>query len=82
MSLPEQEARALQRARWLLSGIGSGLYKITTITQLRADARDVMKHYPLDAEGRWMESYGDNPECTRTATRLEVYAKPDTREIT
>lgn len=82
MSTTQQEARALQRARWLLSGIESGLYKITTVTQLRADARDVMKHFPLAAEHRWMESYGDNPECTRTATRLEVYAKPDMREIT
>lgn len=71
MSLPEQEAEALRRAEDLLIRIGSGQYRVDSIRRLRADARAVLNHYPLDAAGRWTEAYGDKPEHRRTATRDE-----------
>lgn len=59
MSLPEQEARALESAKEFLYALGNGQYKITTITALRADARSFMKHFPLVVGPRWMEAHGE-----------------------
>lgn len=51
MSLPDEEQWALRQARRFLRCLGSGEYKVTTITALRQDARRILKHYPyLDPE--------------------------------
>ncbi|MGO2113292.1 MAG: hypothetical protein ACTH31_16950 [Pseudoclavibacter sp.] len=47
MSAPDQEARALARVRDFMYDLGNGTYRVETITRLRADARAVMKHYPI-----------------------------------
>lgn len=52
------------------------------IETIRHDAYVLSKHYPLTPGDMWLQAYGDNPESTRTATRLELYAKPDTKEGT
>lgn len=54
MSMPEQEARALADALRLLCDLSSGAEKrIPTATRQRA--RDVLRHYPLAADTRWLE---------------------------
>lgn len=53
MSMPRQEAHALQQAERLLLDLGNGTEKrIPTVTRRRA--RDVMRHFPIDAAGRWL----------------------------
>lgn len=54
MSLPEQEARALAAALQLLCDLSSGAEKrIPSSTRQRA--RDVLRHYPLAADMRWLD---------------------------
>ena len=54
MSLPEQEARALDEAWQFLLDLSSGTEKrIPSATRQRA--RDIARHYPLVAGDRWME---------------------------
>lgn len=57
MSMPDEEARALDYAHDFLSHLGSGEYKVASIRQLRADARMVLRHYPLAAGQRWLDSH-------------------------
>lgn len=44
MSTSDEEARALRRAYDFLLDIGSGRYKVTSIRELRAEARRILKH--------------------------------------
>lgn len=60
MSLPEQEARALERAREFLLALSSGRHPARPIRDLRAEARDIAKHYPLDVGHRWMSEVSQN----------------------
>lgn len=57
MSMPDEEARALNDARTFLLHLGSGEYKVTSIRRLREDARTVLHHYPLAAGARWLDSH-------------------------
>lgn len=54
MSLPDEEARALDEARTLLGALSSGQYKVTSVTALRKGARHVLRHFPLAAGERWL----------------------------
>lgn len=54
MSLPRQEAVALGRAYGFLLALSSGEHPARPIRDLRAEARDIVKHYPLDAANRWV----------------------------
>lgn len=54
MSLPREEARALDDAAQFLRELGSGRTKINNnATALRAEARRILKHYPLAAGSHW-----------------------------
>jgi hypothetical protein len=54
MSLPKEEARALAEAFQFLCDLSSGTEKrIPTTTRQRA--RQVLRHYPLAADLRWVE---------------------------
>lgn len=54
MSLPTQEARALDEAIAFLLDLSSGAERrIPTATRKRA--RDIAKHFPLAAGVRWLE---------------------------
>lgn len=54
MSTVDQEARALAAAWQLLLDLSSGAEKnIPAATRQRA--RDIVRHYPLAADIRWME---------------------------
>lgn len=54
MSLPWEEARALNDAFQFLLDLSSGAEKrIPKVTRERA--RRVVKHYPLAAGGRWLD---------------------------
>lgn len=56
MSLPEQEARALDDAQDFLLALGSGQLKIDgNIKAIRAEARRIMRHYPLGPGAGWLE---------------------------
>lgn len=57
MSLPDEEATALERARAFLLSLSSGEYRVDSIKALRADARGVVKHYPLAAGERWLDKH-------------------------
>lgn len=50
MSLPEQEARATQRAWKFLLGLSSGEVKLDRATPVREEARDIVKHFPLGGD--------------------------------
>lgn len=54
MSLPEQEARALLRAQQFLLALSSGEHPARPIRDLRNEARDIARHYPLAAGTRWL----------------------------
>ena len=59
MSLTTEEARALDRAADLLLKLSSGQYLFAkpgghAVTELRAEARSIMRHYPLAAGSRWL----------------------------
>lgn len=58
MSTCDEEARALDDVWEFLLQLSSGEYKVTTITKLRADARRLVRHYPLAAGARWMKTQG------------------------
>lgn len=60
MSTPDQEARALERARVLLLALSSGEHPARPIRDLRAEARDIAKHYPLLVGERWIAPNNDN----------------------
>lgn len=47
MSLPEEEARALRRARKFLLGLSSGEVSLERRGPVREQARDIVKHFPL-----------------------------------
>lgn len=51
MSLPDQEDRALEAARDFLLSLSSGRHPARPITALRAEARRIVKHYPLLIDG-------------------------------
>lgn len=54
MSLPDEEARALDEAWQFLLDLASGAEKrIPSATRERA--RVIAKHFPLDAGGRWAD---------------------------
>lgn len=55
MSTTPEEARALERVRLFLLRLGSGAYRVDSITELRQDARNLVKHFPLAAGDRWRE---------------------------
>lgn len=56
MSLPREEARALNETWEFLLGLSSGRIKVTgNVTELRRQARRLSKHYPLAAGPRWLE---------------------------
>ena len=58
MSTRDEEARALDNVWEFLLQLSSGEYKVTTITQLRKDARRLVRHYPLAAGFRWRRAHG------------------------
>jgi hypothetical protein len=48
VSLPEQEQRATERAWRFLLDLGSGSTPVRgNVTALRAEARDISRHFPL-----------------------------------
>jgi len=53
-STPEEEALALDAAQHLLIQIGSGHYRVTSIRRLRAECREVLRHYPLAPGESWL----------------------------
>jgi hypothetical protein len=55
---------------------------VEALTKIRNDAYVLSKHYHPTPGDMWLQAYGDNPESTRTTTRLELYANPDTKEGT
>ena len=55
MSLPREEARALQAAEKLLLDLGNGTEKRIPIAT-RQRARDAMRHFPINAAGRWLKA--------------------------
>ena len=60
MSLPREEAAALDAAFEFLLALGSGRTKVTgRISEVRAEARSVLRHYPLAAGYRWLGDEGD-----------------------
>ena len=64
MSTPEQEARALEAAWVFLLGLSSGQHPARPITDLRAEARTIAKHYPLLAGERWLTKHDANTNTT------------------
>lgn len=60
MSLPEQEARALDAVKDFMLALGNGQKKVTTITALRKEALSLMRHYPLAAGFRWLEFHDES----------------------
>lgn len=62
MSLPEEEARALDAVQDFMLRICSGEHPLRPITQVRAEARQLMRHYPLVAGQRWLKKVGDSDE--------------------
>lgn len=65
MSLPDQEARALAAAWQLLLDLSSGREKrIPTTTRDRS--RDILRHFPLDAAGRWQHAEGGQPATRKS----------------
>ena len=64
MSTPDQEARALQRARVFLLALSSGQHPARPIRDLRAEARDIAKHYPLLAGEQWLTKHDANTNQT------------------
>ncbi len=55
MSLPSQEARALDAAFYFLLDLSSGKEKRTP-SATRQRAREVAKHFPLAAGERWLDA--------------------------
>lgn len=53
MSTNDEEARALDEAWQFLLDLGSGRYPVKSVRALRAEARQVLRHYPLAAGTRW-----------------------------
>lgn len=53
MSTKKEEAEALDRAWQFLLDLGSGQYRVESISKLRSDARQIAKHYPLAISERW-----------------------------
>lgn len=65
MSLPREEARALSAAEKLLIDLGNGTEKrIPSATRQRA--RDAMRHFPINAAGRWLRA--ENRRAARRYT--------------
>lgn len=60
MSLPEQQARALERAREFLLALSSGRHPARPIRDLRAEARDIANHYPLAPAEVWLSKVSRN----------------------
>lgn len=56
MSTRDQEARALGEAWRFLLQLGSGEFPARPVSGLRAEARRVLRHYPLAVEERWKEN--------------------------
>ena len=54
MSTREQEARALEAAWVFLLALSSGQHPARPIRDLRAEARDIAKHYPLMVGEQWL----------------------------
>ncbi len=51
MSLPEEEARAMRRAWEFLLHLASGEIRIAGhITEVRQEARDIVRHFPLGGD--------------------------------
>lgn len=51
MSLPDQEAAAMRAAWNFLLHLGSGEIRVTgRVTDLREEARDIVKHFPLGGD--------------------------------
>lgn len=56
MSLPREEARSLDEVFEFLLELSSGRIKVNNnATELRRQARRLVKHYPLAAGARWLE---------------------------
>lgn len=53
MSTKKEEAEALDRAWRFLLDLGSGRYRVESISKLRSDARQIARHFPLAASQRW-----------------------------
>ena len=62
MSLPDQEANSLDAAWHFLLALSSGEKSIHSITELRLEARQIAKHYPLAAGSRWLQLNGMSDE--------------------
>ena len=54
MSLPEQEARALEAAEQFLRDLSSGAETLASRKEVRQKARDILRHYPLAPGMRWL----------------------------
>lgn len=55
MSLPDQEAAALEAARKFMLGVCSNK-PLRPISEVRAEARQIMRHFPLDPAGGWLRA--------------------------
>lgn len=53
MSTRDEEARALDEAWRFLLRLSSGEFPVRPVKALRAEARRIVKHYPLAAGMRW-----------------------------
>lgn len=100
MSTNYEEARALERAYRLLVAIGNGEYKLGpnghSVTTLRKDALNAIRHYPLAAGDRWQtftietgelvdHAYAKGLRVGKTATEGgyidEILAEQDYRAV-
>lgn len=50
MSLPHQESEAMRHAWSFLLGLSSGKVKLDRRLAVRAEARDIVKHFPLGGD--------------------------------
>lgn len=69
MSLADQEAVAMRRAWLFLLGLSSGEVKLSPAADVRAEARSIVKHFPLggdlEAAAREMLEREAEPEAPR-----------------
>lgn len=75
MSLPDQEARALNLVHDFMLRICSGDMKFEGhVNDIRKEARSIMKHYPLAAGIMWLSMTEDVDELKRRLEAVEQAA--------
>lgn len=71
MSLPEQEARALRCAQEFLRDLSSGDRPVIgKVTELRREARRILRHYPLVPEDYAARAWDDGWRSAKAGYQL------------